>query len=72
MPGSVVEAISFVVEIELKEEVYDHLDEEKERDVDTWALDTGATNHMFRCRVASMKLNKALLDTVRFGNDSVA
>jgi hypothetical protein len=72
MPGSVVEAISFVVEIELKEEVYDHLDEEKERDADTWALDTGVTNHMFGCRVASTKLSKAVLGTVHFGNDSVA
>jgi hypothetical protein len=44
--GSVVEAISFRAEIELKEEkVYTHLDKEKERDAGTWVPDTGATNH---------------------------
>jgi hypothetical protein len=49
-PGSMVEAISFVAEIELKEEkVYAHLDEEKEHDARTWILNTGVANHMSGC-----------------------
>jgi hypothetical protein len=73
MSQSMVETLSSVVEIELKEEkVYAHLDEENENDVVTWIVDTGATNHMFGCRVAFMKLNMAVLDTMRFSNDLVA
>jgi hypothetical protein len=49
MPGSVVEAISYGAEIELKEEkVYAHLDEE-ECDDGTWVLDTSVTNHKSGC-----------------------
>jgi hypothetical protein len=45
--GSVVDASSFGVEIELKEEkMYAHLNEQKECDAGTRVLDTGATNHM--------------------------
>jgi hypothetical protein len=41
------EVISSSAEVEIHEEkVFPHLDEEKERDVGTWVLDTGATNHM--------------------------
>jgi hypothetical protein len=72
-PKSVVEAISSVAEIELKEDrVYTHLDEEKERDAGIWVLDTRATNHMSGCRVAFTKLDTVVLGTMRFGNDSVA
>jgi hypothetical protein len=49
-----------------------HLDEEKERDAGTWVLDTGVRNHMFGCWVAFTKVNTVVLDTVRFGDDSVA
>jgi hypothetical protein len=46
MSGSMVEVSSSKGEIELKQEkVYAHLDEEKERDVGTWVLDTEVTNH---------------------------
>jgi hypothetical protein len=65
MSQSMVETLSSVVEIELK-------DEENEHDVVTWFIDTGATNHMFRCRVAFMKLNMAVLDTMCFSSDLVA
>jgi hypothetical protein len=72
-PGSVVEAISSVVEIELKEEkVYVHLDEEKDHDAGTRVLDTEATNHMSGCRATFMKLDTMVLGAVHFGDDSVA
>jgi hypothetical protein len=44
--SSVAEVISSVVEIELREKLYAHLDKEKEHDAGTWVLDTRATNHM--------------------------
>jgi hypothetical protein len=44
-----VEAISSGSEIEHEENVYAHLEEEKERDAGTWVLDIGATNHRFGC-----------------------
>jgi hypothetical protein len=41
------EVISSSAEVEIHEEkVFAHLDEEKERDVGTWVLDTGATPHV--------------------------
>jgi hypothetical protein len=55
-----------------EEKVFTHLDEEKERNAGTWVLDTGAMNHMSRCRAALMKINTAVLGIVCFGNDSVA
>jgi hypothetical protein len=67
------EVISSSAEVEIHEEkVFDHLDEEKERDAGTWVLDTGVTNHMSGCRVAFTKIDTAVLDIVRFGDDSVA
>jgi hypothetical protein len=66
------EVISSSAEVEIHEEkVFAHLDEE-ERDVGTWVLDTGATNHMSGCRAAFMKIDTVVLGTVRFGDDSVA
>jgi hypothetical protein len=59
-------------EVEIHDEkVFAHLDEEKECDVGTWVLDTGAINHMFGCRAAFTKIDTAVLDTMRFGDDSV-
>jgi hypothetical protein len=70
--GSAVEGSSSRVENELKEEkVYTHLDK-KERDAETWVLDTGGTNHMSGCWAAFTKLNTVVLDTVCFGDDLVA
>jgi hypothetical protein len=67
------EVISSSAEVEIHEEkVFTHLDEEKERDAGTWVLDTGATNHMSGCRAVFMKIDTAVLGTVRFGDDSVA
>jgi hypothetical protein len=67
------EVISSSAEVEIHEEkVFTHLDEEKERDVGTWVLDTGATNHMSGCRAAFMKIDIAVLGTICFGDDSVA
>jgi hypothetical protein len=67
------EVISSSAEVEIHEEkVFVHLDEEKERDAGTWVLDIGAINHMFGCRAAFMKIDMAVLGTVRFGDDSVA
>jgi hypothetical protein len=61
------------VEVEIHEEkVFAHLDEEKERDTGTWVLDTGATNHMYGCRAAFMKIDMMVLGTVCFGDDLVA
>jgi hypothetical protein len=72
MSGFMVEAISSMVEIEIKDEkVYTHLDEEKERDAETWVLDTGATNHMSGRRATFMKLDIVVLDTMHFDDDSV-
>jgi hypothetical protein len=66
------EVISSSAEVEIHEEkVFIHLDEEKERDVGTWVLDTGATNHISECRAAFTKINMAVLGTVHFGDDSV-
>jgi hypothetical protein len=71
--GSATEVISSSPEVEIHEEkVFTHHDEEKERDARTWVLDTRATNHMSGCREAFMKINTAVLDTVCFGDDSVA
>jgi hypothetical protein len=68
-----LKVISSSAEVEIHEEkVFAHLDEEKERDVGTWVLDTGATNHMFECRVAFTKNDMAVLDTVCFDDDLVA
>jgi hypothetical protein len=65
--------ISSSAEVEIHEaKVFTHLDEERERDAETWVLDTEAMNHMSGCRAAFMKFNMAVLDTVRFSNDSVA
>jgi hypothetical protein len=65
--------ISSSAEVEIHEaKVFTHLDEERERDAETWVLDTEAMNHMSGCRAAFMKFNMAVLDTVCFGNDSVA
>jgi hypothetical protein len=65
--------ISSSAEVEIHEEkVFTHLDEEKERNAETWVLDTGATNHMSGCREAFMKIDMAVLGTVHFGDDSVA
>jgi hypothetical protein len=44
--GSTVEVSSSGAKIKLKEKLYAHLDEEKERNAGTWVLDTRATNHM--------------------------
>jgi hypothetical protein len=60
-------------EVEIHEEkVFAHLHEKKEHDAGTWVLDTGATNHMFGCRAAFMKIDTTVLGTVHFGDDSVA
>jgi hypothetical protein len=68
-----LEVISSSAEVEIHEEkVFTHLDEEKERDVGTWVLDTGVTNHMSGCREAFTKINMAVLGTVHFSDDSVA
>jgi hypothetical protein len=68
-----VDASSFGVEIELKEEkMYAHLDEQKERDAGTRVLDTEATNHMSKCRAAFTKLHTAVLGIVHLGDDTVA
>jgi hypothetical protein len=68
-----LEVISSSVEVEIHEEkVFTHLDEEKERDARTWVLNTGVTNHMSRCWAAFMKINTAVLGTMRFSDDSVA
>jgi hypothetical protein len=67
------EVISSSAEVEIHEEkVFAHLDEEKERDAETWVLDTGAINHMSGCRVAFTKIDIVVLGTVCFSDDSVA
>jgi hypothetical protein len=60
-------------EVEIHEEkVFTHLDEEKESDIGTWVLDTGATNHMSGCRAALTKIDTMMLGTMCFGDDSMA
>lgn len=60
-------------QIVIKEErVLAHLDDRKERDAETWVLDTGATNHMSGARAAFIKLEEMELGSVRFGDDSMA
>jgi hypothetical protein len=51
--------------------VFTHLDEEKERNAGTWVLDTRTTNHISGCQTVFMKIDMAVLGTVRFGDDSV-
>jgi hypothetical protein len=71
--GFTVEVISSSAEVQIHEEkVFSHLDEEKEHDTGTWVLDTEAMNHMSRCRAAFTKIDTAVLDTMHFGDDSVA
>jgi hypothetical protein len=70
--GSVTEVISSSAEVEIHEEkVFAHLDEEKERDAETWILETGVTNHMSGYRAVFTKIDTAVLGTVCFGDDSV-
>jgi hypothetical protein len=52
--------------------VFAHLDEEKERDSGIWVLNTRATNHIYGCQAAFMKIDTVVLGTMRFGDDSVA
>jgi hypothetical protein len=52
--------------------VFTHFDEEKECDARTGVLDTEATNHMSGCRVVVMKIDTAVLNIVRFDDDSMA
>jgi hypothetical protein len=60
-------------EVEIHEEkVFTHLNEEKESDIGTWVLDTGATNHMSGCRAALTKIDTTMLGTMCFGDDSMA
>jgi hypothetical protein len=67
------EVISSSAEVDIHEEkVFTHLDEENECDDGTWFLDTGATNHMSRCRAAFTKIDMAVLGTVCFNDNSVA
>jgi hypothetical protein len=62
-----------MAEVEINvENVFAHIDEHKECDVGTWILDTGATNHMSRCRAVFTKIDTTVLDIVRFSDDSVA
>jgi hypothetical protein len=59
------EVISSSAEVEIHEEkVFPHLDEEKEHDVGTWVLDTGATNHMSKCQAAFTKIDTMVFNTV--------
>jgi hypothetical protein len=52
-----------------------HLNEEKtfpvDRDDETWVLDTGASNHMTRCRAVLKSLDTSVGGTVRFGDGSL-
>jgi hypothetical protein len=67
------EVISSSAEVEIHEEkVFAHLNEEKERDIGTWVLDTGMTNRMSGCRAAFTKIDMTVLGTVCFSDDSVA
>jgi hypothetical protein len=69
----VTKVISSSAEMEIHEEkVITHIDEEKEHDTGTWVLDTRAMNHMFGCWATFMKIDTAVLDTMHFGDDSVA
>jgi hypothetical protein len=62
-----------MAEVEIHEEnVFTHLDEQKECDAETWVLDTGAMNHMSECRTAFTKIDMMVLSTVHFGDDLVA
>jgi hypothetical protein len=71
--GSVAEVFSSSAELQLHEKkMFAHLDEEKVRDIGTWVLDTGAMNHMSRCQAVFTKIDMAVLDTVLFGDHSVA
>jgi hypothetical protein len=70
--GSTAEVISSSSEVQIHEKVFAHLDEEKERDVRTWVLNTGATNHMSGCWKSFRKIKTTVLNTVRFGHDLVA
>jgi hypothetical protein len=71
--GSAVKVISSSAEVEIHEEkVFTHLDQEKERDVGTWVMDTWAMNHLFGCRAVFMKINTIVLGTMHFRDDSVA
>jgi hypothetical protein len=66
------EVISSSPEVEIRQEkVFTHLDEEKERYVGTWVLDTGAINHMSGCRAVFTKIDMAVFGTMHFGDDSV-
>ena len=55
-----------------EQQVFTQLGEEKNREAESWVLDTGATNHMSGSRTAFSRMDTAVLGTVRFGDDSVA
>lgn len=50
--------------------VFAQLDGEAERDDTQWYLDSGATNHMSRCRSAFVNIDKQIQGTIRFGDGS--
>jgi hypothetical protein len=47
-------------------------EKEKSRDMTSWVLDTGVTNHMSDARLAFAELNTEVRGTVSFGDGSVA
>ena len=60
-------------EIHLREEkVFAHLREREVNDEETWVLDTGTTNHMTGSRAVFTELDNTVVETVHFGDDSVA
>jgi ribosomal protein L15 len=62
-----------VRDVQLREEkVFAQLDEGGVRDVRSWVLDTGATNHMSGSRAAFAELDMNVVGSVRFGDSSTA
>jgi hypothetical protein len=61
-----------VQEIHLVEQkVFTTVGEEEDPEPRRWVLDTGATNHMTRSRVAFVDLDTSITRTVHFGNSSM-
>ena len=56
----------------VERKVVPNLNEEVDRGLNQWILDTGASNHMTGSRAAFSDLDTAVTGSVRFGDGSVA
>jgi hypothetical protein len=55
----------------VEEKVLAHFSDEEKIEYWRWVLDTGATNHMTRCKMTFSDLDQSIFGTVKFGDGLV-